>query len=52
MRIGGSLSAPLRENSNLIMHQRVGRGFRSERYALDRFRAQHRRQGKKGVYVA
>jgi hypothetical protein len=42
----------LRENSTLITHDRIGRSFRSERQELDRFRAQHRRQGKKGVYVA
>jgi hypothetical protein len=34
-----------------IEHDRIGRGFRFERAELDRFRAQYRVRGKKGVYV-
>jgi len=42
----------LRANSVLITHERIGRSFRFERAELDRFRAQHRRQARPGVFHA
>ena len=34
-----------------IEHARIGKKFRFERQALDRFIAQHRRRAKAGVFV-